>query len=804
MPENNLKQARVPRGRRSSCRTRSARRPGYRVEIGPPEDRRHLVVLPGRAARDEADARPRPCCRGSPSCTAAATRRSSHVPNLRHQRVRARRDHRRRSPGEGRWSFRANFPEVSVRVVVRGAGRRRAARGVRPRGARAARPVHLRRGRHEHGARGRRAARASAATTVAFAESCTGGLVAHRLTNVPGSSAYFRGGINAYANEVKERLLGVPAATARGPRRGQRRGRGGDGARVRGARSASDLAVGVTGIAGPDGGTAEKPVGTVCFGLAAADQPTVTRRYQLWGNREWVKLLVVADRARLGAPPPARRCPLLEIGRRGAVPAELEAGECRARVSRAARRGALARASSPSTLGDPARRGRRSSTSERLRADGRAGSRWTRPENLHLTLKFLGDVATRARPEPDGARCDARSRRERAVRDARRAASARFRAWRGRGCSGSASRAPRVAGARGGRRRGVRARRLRAERASVPPARHARTGPRSASRRDLPLLARDGGREFGTSPVGDSCSSRASWQRGARDTPARHAAARRPERFLDRDVDSPNLRLGRMGSSSGRQRVAGQLLVARAFGVRHRRSGKTQRSSRRRRALQREVKGRGMATMASEANRDRAATSNRDRAIDLAVSQIEKQFGKGAIMKLGEDALIRDVADHLDRLARPRHRARRRRLAARPRRRDLRSGVVGQDDARAARHRAGAEARAASAPSSTPSTRSTSPTRRKLGVQHRRPAHLAARQRRAGARDRRDAGAQRRHRRAGRRLGRGARAARRDRRRHGRSADGPAGAAHVAGAAQAHRHHRQVATPSSSSSTRSA
>ena len=91
-------------------------------------------------------------------------------------------------------------------------------------------------------------------------------------------------------NEAKERLLGVPTTmlAAHGAVSEEVAG-----AMAEGARRAlgSDIAVGVTGIAGPDGGTAEKPVGTVCFGLAAADHPTVTRRYQLWGNREWVKLL---------------------------------------------------------------------------------------------------------------------------------------------------------------------------------------------------------------------------------------------------------------------------------------------------------------------------------------------------------------------------------------------------------------------------------------------------------------------------------------------------------------------------------
>jgi nicotinamide-nucleotide amidase len=158
--------------------------------------------------------------------------------------------------------------------------------------------------------------------TVGFGESCTGGLVAHRLTNVPGCSTYYRGAVNAYANNAKEQLLGVPRAIL------ETHGAVSEevaGAMAEGARRAlgTDLAVGITGIAGPDGGTAEKPVGTVCFGLAAAGHPTVTRRYQLWGNREWVKLLssqIALDWVRrhiLGVP-------LLEIGRRGAVPEGLK------------------------------------------------------------------------------------------------------------------------------------------------------------------------------------------------------------------------------------------------------------------------------------------------------------------------------------------------------------------------------------------------------------------------------------------------------------------------------------------------
>ncbi len=121
--------------------------------------------------------------------------------------------------------------------------------------------------------------------TLATAESCTGGLVAHRITDVPGSSAYFVGGIVAYANEAKEALLGVQPETlaahgavseevAREMARGARQ------------RLGADVAVAITGIAGPAGGTPDKPVGLTYVALSAPGVELVERHVWTQGRQE--------------------------------------------------------------------------------------------------------------------------------------------------------------------------------------------------------------------------------------------------------------------------------------------------------------------------------------------------------------------------------------------------------------------------------------------------------------------------------------------------------------------------------------
>lgn len=106
--------------------------------------------------------------------------------------------------------------------------------------------------------------------TLALAESCTGGLVAHRITNVSGSSSYFIGGVVAYANGAKERTLGVPAEVleTHGAVSRQAAQAMAHGARVQ---LGADIGLAVTGIAGPDGGAPHKPVGLVYLHLATRD-----------------------------------------------------------------------------------------------------------------------------------------------------------------------------------------------------------------------------------------------------------------------------------------------------------------------------------------------------------------------------------------------------------------------------------------------------------------------------------------------------------------------------------------------------
>ncbi len=120
--------------------------------------------------------------------------------------------------------------------------------------------------------------------TVSTAESCTGGYVAHRLTSMTGASSYFPGSIVSYSNEVKERILGVSGESLRqyGAVSEPVAIQMAEGAR---AKLNSTFAISTTGIAGPSGGTPEKPVGTVWI-ACAGPQRTVARKLQLGTLRD--------------------------------------------------------------------------------------------------------------------------------------------------------------------------------------------------------------------------------------------------------------------------------------------------------------------------------------------------------------------------------------------------------------------------------------------------------------------------------------------------------------------------------------
>lgn len=123
--------------------------------------------------------------------------------------------------------------------------------------------------------------------TLAVAESCSGGLICHRITNVPGASDYFLGGVVTYSNQAKVDLLQVPEATLTA--------HGAVSAETAVAMAAgvrdlfhAQVSVAVTGIAGPTGGTPQKPVGTV-FIAVAGPKGVAARRFAFQGRREEIK-----------------------------------------------------------------------------------------------------------------------------------------------------------------------------------------------------------------------------------------------------------------------------------------------------------------------------------------------------------------------------------------------------------------------------------------------------------------------------------------------------------------------------------
>ena len=276
---NNMRQVRVPKGA-TVLTNRAGLAPGFWIELsGTP-----LLVVPGvpremkRIWADEIEPRLRERVKEPPSV------RTFHIYGMGESHI----DHRLAGlSAEGvSIHYRVVFPENRVKIVVRGPG-------AEERLAALEREVRARLGHHIYGVDGEtfpevigKILRGRGAK-LAVAESCTGGLVGHLITSVAGSSDYFVGGALTYSNELKQKLLGVKEETLR----------------QHGAVSepcvremaegivkmaGANVGVAISGIAGPGGGTPEKPVGTIWLAIAGP-HGTRSRHVLYGGDREQVK-----------------------------------------------------------------------------------------------------------------------------------------------------------------------------------------------------------------------------------------------------------------------------------------------------------------------------------------------------------------------------------------------------------------------------------------------------------------------------------------------------------------------------------
>ena len=185
-------------------------------------------------------------------------------------------------------SFRAHYPDLTLRVTVAGASEEQR------RFIETCKRIRLILGSHIY-AQGDTTLEQRVGQllserhrTLALAESCTGGLISHRITGIAGSSAYYLGGVTSYANDVKVKLLGVTPATLEkyGAVSQETALEMSDGIRER---IGADFGLSVTGIAGPSGGTPEKPVGTVWISIAQAKNHEA-KLFQFHGDRERIIL----------------------------------------------------------------------------------------------------------------------------------------------------------------------------------------------------------------------------------------------------------------------------------------------------------------------------------------------------------------------------------------------------------------------------------------------------------------------------------------------------------------------------------
>ena len=290
MPENNIKQALFPETAEVIPNPLGTA-PGFRMAVLHGNHTAHLVVMPGvpREMKPMMENEVIPWLRlnrGSDKVFATRIFQTFGISESGLDEAVAGLI----KPEEAKVGFRASFPQISMKVMVEDV-----AGAAEQRLEELSQRVRERVGEYIYGEGevsmeevvGRLLTEKK--LKLAVAESCTGGLIGHRITNVAGSSGYFEGGLITYSNDMKVNVLGVREATLKA-----------HGAvseecvreMAAGAieRAGADVAIATSGVAGPGGGSAEHPVGTVCLALAAKGV-SASRRYQFRGNREWVKLL---------------------------------------------------------------------------------------------------------------------------------------------------------------------------------------------------------------------------------------------------------------------------------------------------------------------------------------------------------------------------------------------------------------------------------------------------------------------------------------------------------------------------------
>jgi nicotinamide-nucleotide amidase len=290
MPENNLKQAMFPEGATILLNALGTA-PGFRMAVEQKAHTSHLIVLPGvpREMKPMMEQIVIPWLvesRGHDKIHASQTFQTYGISESGLDQAVAGLI----KPEEARVSFRASFPQISLRIAVEGTPAE-----VQPKLDELSARVREKIADYVYGEGdvtmedvvGRLLTERH--LKLGVAESCTGGMIGHRITNVPGSSNYLIADLVTYSNASKVKFLGVNEETLKQHGAVSEQCVLEMAAGVRKVTGA-DIGLATSGVAGPGGGTKERPVGTVCIALVA-EGFKASRTYKMWGTRDWIKTL---------------------------------------------------------------------------------------------------------------------------------------------------------------------------------------------------------------------------------------------------------------------------------------------------------------------------------------------------------------------------------------------------------------------------------------------------------------------------------------------------------------------------------